>query len=100
MADLQQETCLTRDELIAKYGKPERVADAAAVLALLGKPDSPALHPMAHRYPSVEAYEAFALTNRVRNRIRDHGIINLGPAVTGDGVFGVILLPDWRPTRG
>jgi len=93
----EDSTPLSRDELIARYGQPEP-ADAAAVLRLLGEPEGAAHRAMAYRYPSVEAFEAYALANRVRNRIGDHGIGALGPAVADNGgVFGVLLLPPDSP---
>jgi Family of unknown function (DUF6085) len=91
VADESAEACPTREELIARYGKLEW-ADAATVLALVGQPDYPPGDAVAHRYPSVEAFEAYALANRVRNQIGKHGIMQVGPAVTDDGVFGAILL--------
>lgn len=94
-------TPLTRDELLARYGEPERISQdqVANVLALLGKPDLPPGRALAHKYPSVEAFEAYALANRLRNRIGDHGILQVGPAVTDDGVYGALLINDLVPVR-
>jgi len=83
--------CLSRDELLERYGQPERT-DATTVLALLGKPNVQSVDAFAFQYSSVEAYEAFVTANRIRNRIAYHNILQLGPAVTDDGVFGVLLL--------
>lgn len=91
MADPAPEACLTRDKLLARYGELER-ADAATVLRLVGQPAEAAPHAMAWRYPSVEAFEAYATANRIHYRIQDHGITQHGPAVTEDGVFGVLLI--------
>lgn len=76
------------DELRALYGKPERADAATVVLDLLGRQDIPLDWAFAWRYPSVEAFEAFARSNRVRNGLEVHG-----PAVTDDGVFGVTVIP-------
>jgi hypothetical protein len=80
-------TGLSAEQLRERYGKPQ-TADLSFVLRLLDHNDPVDPHwSMAYRYPSVEAFEAFADGNR-----RHHGHESLGPAVTEDGVFGVTLL--------
>jgi hypothetical protein len=95
MTDPAPATCLTHDELRDRYGLPERVDSAlATVLDWLGQPTvlPPGCYAMAHRYPSVEAFEAYKTANLMRNHVGDHGIVQLGPATIGPGVYGVILI--------
>jgi hypothetical protein len=87
--------CPTREELLARFGQPERVDSAVpTVLGMLGQPTSlpPGFYAMGHRYPSVEAFEAYKTANLVRHKIGEHGIRQLGPVTIGPGVYGVILI--------
>ncbi len=80
---------LIGEELRTKYGKPEQVP-AGPVLKLLKQEGVTVADPrtaIAYRYPTTEACEAFAAGN-----LRHHGHESLGPVVTDEGIFGIVLL--------
>ena len=76
-------------DVMRERWKPKMV-DAATALQTLGVSDLPADLVVAFRYPSVDAAEAFARANLIRN-----GLPTVGIVATADG--GAIGVVDLRP---
>lgn len=73
--------------LCERYGKPEPV-DSAAALVVLGVGGLDPDDVRAYRYASVAAASAFAASN-----LEHYDLRSLGPVVTDGGVIGAVVVP-------
>jgi hypothetical protein len=81
---------LTGEELRARYGDQATMlpGDAGPLLRIFGRDDIDPRWPVAFRYATMEALDAFAAGNR-----RHYGFESIGPLIGPDGaIYGVIIL--------